>query len=76
LTSKNSSKPWTPASLPIPECLYPPNGASTAMPAPAAFVFELSDSSTKIFYRVNFCSGVFINAFYNFKIALLMVLKS
>ena len=34
LTSKNSSMPIAPASRPIPECLYPPNGASTAIPAP------------------------------------------
>ena len=34
LTSKNSSRPSLPASRPIPECLKPPNGASTAIPAP------------------------------------------
>ena len=34
LTSKYSSKPSFPASRPIPECLYPPNGASGAKPAP------------------------------------------
>ncbi len=31
LTSKNSSRPCSPASLPIPECLKPPKGASTAI---------------------------------------------
>jgi len=34
LTSKNSRRPSCPASRPIPECLNPPNGASTAIPAP------------------------------------------
>ena len=34
LTSKYSSKPNLPASRPIPECLYPPKGASGAKPAP------------------------------------------
>lgn len=28
--SRNSASPATPISLPIPDCLYPPNGASGA----------------------------------------------
>src|ERR1700732_936314 len=28
LVSRNSSRPWRPYSRPLPDCLYPPNGAS------------------------------------------------
>ena len=34
MTSRNSSRPCSPASRPIPECLKPPKGASTAVDAP------------------------------------------